>query len=93
VKEKNLDPFFQSADHESRPASRAFAITPDNNNDLSQNARSLFINTGGDVVLLAVDNEDAETVIFSVPDQFILPVRTRRVLTTGTTATGIIGLV
>lgn len=72
------------------PASRGAAITPDDAADLPTVARFLYLGTGGTVVL---DTVGGDTLTFAnVPDGGMLPVRTRRVRATGTTATGILGL-
>ncbi len=84
------DPFEGKAHTVDAPASHAFAVTPDDANDLGVVARGLYVGAGGDVALRTPSGED---VTFSnVSGGAILPVRALRVLATGTTASAIIGL-
>jgi hypothetical protein len=69
-------------------ASDAFAITP--HDTTVQRAKSIYVGGTGDV---AVKTEDGTTLTFkAVPVGSILPIRTTLVLSTGTTATLLIGL-
>jgi hypothetical protein len=77
----------------SAPARKVAAITPHNTNELTLVARSLYITTGGDLKITAVDDVDADAVTITVPDNFILPVVVKKVFATGTTATGIFALI
>ncbi len=74
------------------PASRAFAITPNDSTDLADVTRGLHTGSGGTIVLIL--NEDTASVTLSgVPGGVILPLRVKRVLATGTTASmNLIGL-
>lgn len=73
------------------PASKAFAVTPDDNTDLALATRAIYTGAGGSIALILV--EDSVAVTFaSLPAGMILPVRAARIKSTGTTATGIIGL-
>lgn len=67
-----------------------FAITPADAVNLTYTTRSLFIGVGGTLTVLGVD--DSATVQFTVQTGQILPLQVRQVYSTGTTATGIIGL-
>ena len=80
------DPFERQRAGLESPASRGAAVTPDDAADLSTAARFLYIGTTGDVVL---DTIGGDTLTFVDVGGF-LPVRTRRVRATGTTATGIV---
>lgn len=72
------------------PASGAFAITKSDATVFSQPARSLYVGGTGDVAVRMIDGT---TVTFSaVPAGMLLPIRADKVLSTGTTATLIIGL-
>jgi hypothetical protein len=67
----------------------AVAITPADS-DLVENVRALYIGTGGSVRVTTVLNND---VLFSnVVAGTILPVSVKRVWSTSTTASNIIGL-
>lgn len=69
-----------------------FAITPDDDADLSQVPRAIYVGGGGDV---AVQGQlDDEAVTFKgVPTGTILVIAPARVLDTGTTATDLVALV
>ena len=73
------------------PALDAFAITPDDNSDLLEVARALYVGGGGDVALITKEGNSVTFVGVSAGQ--ILPVRVKRALLTGTTATNIVGLV
>lgn len=74
------------------PATDILPVTPSDANDLTADsgqpvvAVSLFIETAGDVVVVT---ERGNTRTVAVPDAFTLLVGVRRVMATGTTATGI----
>ena len=72
------------------PATDILPVTPSDNTDLALTATALYVETGGAVVVTTVRGQ-TRTVV--VADLSILPVGTRRVLATGTTATGIHALV
>ena len=71
------------------PASSAFAITPDDSNDLARNTRALFVGVTGNI---NVDMVGGQTVLFSNVPVGIFPIRVKRVRSTSTTATSIVGL-
>ena len=67
------------------------AVTPDDGVDLSPHAGvGLYVTGAGDV---AVEFDGGAAVTVTVPANFYLWGRVRRVLATGTTATGIFSLV
>jgi hypothetical protein len=71
------------------PARRFFAITPHNTNDLPGVVRGLILAVGGVVVVLDEgDNEHTLTLPAG-----LAPIIVKRVKATGTTATGITGLI
>ncbi len=67
------------------PAQKAFAITPDDNNDLALTTRALYTGKGGTLTCILAD-DGSEVLFSSVPAGQILPLRVRRVKATGTTA-------
>lgn len=70
------------------PAVGAYDITP--SDSATQNARALWIGTSGDV---AVQTRGRSTsVVFQNVPVGILPVQVTKVLSTGTTASDILGL-
>jgi hypothetical protein len=86
-----VDPFEHYSDSLTAPAKAAFAITPDDNADLPIVPKAIFIGTGGDLVVRAVDS-DLDVTFANLPDGAILPVRVRAVRATGSTAADIVGL-
>lgn len=86
-----IDPFEQYSDSLTAPAKAAFSIIPDDSADLPALARALYVGTGGDLVLRAVDS-DADATFANLPAGTILPVRVRAVRATGSTAANIVGL-
>lgn len=72
------------------PASGAFSITPADGSDVTWITRGLYVGASGDV---KVDMEDGTTVTFtSLSAGVIHPIRAKRVYSTGTTATSILGV-
>lgn len=84
------NPFENRTSSLSGPATDIVPVTPDDVTDFSQVAIALYIETGGQVSLVTAGNGVRSV---SVSDQTILPVGTRRVNATGTTATGIHAMV
>ena len=68
------------------PASKGFAITPDDNADLPYVTRAIYTGKGGTIVMVLVDDGAAATTFTDLPAGLVLPVRARRVKATGTTA-------
>lgn len=85
-----MNPFAHRARSMSGPATDALPVTPDDSADLVHVAIALYVVTGGTLV---VDTVAGETRSIDVADFSILPLGTRRVRATGTTATGIHALV
>lgn len=72
-------------------ATRAVAVTPNDTNDLAYTSRALWIGGGGNVAVILAD--DTNPVTFSgVPAGTLLPLRVKRVRSTGTTATNIVAV-
>lgn len=74
----------------SGPATDILPITPDDSTDLPSVAIALYVETGGDLVITTVTGA---TRTVAVDDFSILPVGVTCVQATGTTATGIHGMV
>ena len=84
------DPFAQHAAALDAPASHAFAISPSDADDLPSVTRALYVGSGG---AIAVHMLSGETAVFTnVASGTVLPLRLRRVLETGTSATDLVGL-
>ena len=72
------------------PASKAVAITPDDSEDIGI-TRGIYVAASGDLTVIMAD--DSEEVTFTdIAAGVVHPLRVKRVLDTGTDATGIIGL-
>lgn len=69
-------------------------ITPDDANDLTEIPKALYVGgTAGNITMIGVDASVAATgVAWPVAAYALLPVRPRRILATGTTATPIIAI-
>jgi hypothetical protein len=73
-----------------RPATGAFAVTPNDSADLPFAYRGVYVGGSGD---LKVTLYDGDTVTFvSLAAGLVHPIRCVRVWSTGTTATSIIGI-
>lgn len=74
------------------PASKAFAVTPDDNSDLALTTRAIYTGSGGTLVCILCD-DSAEVTFTALPAGAVLPIRIRRIKATGTTASmGLVGL-
>lgn len=73
------------------PASRCFAIAPDDNGDLPSATKAIYAGSGGDIVLRTVDS-DNDVTFRNVPSGAILDLRVAAIRSTGTTASDLVGL-
>lgn len=78
-------------DNVTSPSMNPIAVVPHDSNLLPTIPKGLWIGTGGDVTLRAV-NGGVDVVFKAVPSGHILPVRAAAVRATGTTATDIVAL-
>lgn len=85
-----MNPFDHRTHSVSGPATDALPISPDDANDLPMVAIALYVESGGTVV---IDTVAGETRTIAVADFSILPLGTRRIRLSGTTAAGIHALV
>lgn len=69
------------------PVTGAYAVTPDDSNDLSEMTLSLYISTAG---TLKVTMLDGSVVSYAAIAAGRHPLRVKRVWATGTSATGIV---
>ncbi|WOF74147.1 hypothetical protein QMT40_001794 [Parvibaculaceae bacterium PLY_AMNH_Bact1] len=75
----------------SDPSSDYFDITPSDGTDFDQVTRGVYVGGSGD--LAAVRKDDNTVVVFhGVLAGTLLPIRAKRINSTGTTATDIVGL-
>lgn len=72
------------------PVNNIDAITPSDSNNFGEPAHGIFVGGGGDVALETVNGSTA--IFYNVIEGAILPVRTSKVLSTGTTATYLVRL-
>jgi len=84
------DPFAHQTRSPADPATSVFDITPDDGTDLPSVATALNVATPGTVRVTLLDGATAELTVQSGQ---AFPVRAVRVWLTGTTATGIRGMV
>jgi len=80
------NPFENRALALSGPALDIVPVTPNDTVDFADVAVALYVETGGDIQFISAAGN---TRTVSVSDYAVLPVGARRVLATGTTATGI----
>jgi hypothetical protein len=72
------------------PGGEFFAITPSNSVDFTLPTRGVYVGVTGDVV--AVDLQDNAVTFTAVQAGCILPIRAKRINSTDTSATGLVGL-
>lgn len=80
----NSQPGFES------PASHGFAITPSDASELVEVTRALYVGQTGALVVTLLSG--ADITLLGVAAGTILPLRLRKVLSTGTTAGALVGL-
>ncbi|RGP41507.1 hypothetical protein BPTFM16_01813 [Altererythrobacter insulae] len=85
------DKFENTSDSLIAPAQVCFQISPDDNADLEQVTKAIYVGDGGDVTLQSLDGP-SDVTFYNVPTGAILDVRVRAVKAAGTTASNIIGL-
>ena len=82
------------ADTVSSPATDCFAVVPSDADDLAIVPKGIYVGTGGDVRLIGIGASGGNPALFrNVPSGSLLPVRARRVLATGTTATDLVAMI
>lgn len=67
------------------PARSAFAITPSDSIDLPETTRAIYTGVGGTMVCILAGDTTAVT-FDSLPAGVVIPLRIRRILSTGTTS-------
>lgn len=73
-----------------QPARKLFSITPNDSTELV-NCRAIWVGGAGNVAIVARDDSSAVTVV-GVAAGTLLPIMCKKVMSTNTTATNIIGL-
>ena len=84
------NPFEGKRGHLNGSVTDMLPVTPNNTNDLSSVAIGLYITGAGNVTFY---NVDGFSRTIAVPDNFYLICSVKRVLSIGTTATGIFALI
>jgi hypothetical protein len=74
-----------------QPARNLSAITPNDSTDLANVAKAIWVGGAGNVALIAAD-DSASVTLTGVAAGTVIPIRARRVLATGTTATNLVNL-
>lgn len=69
----------------------ALAITPSDSTDLADIPKAVYVGAAGNLVCTLVDDTTSVTFV-GVQAGSILPIRPKRVLSTGTTATSLLAL-
>jgi len=72
-------------------ASTAASITPNDNNDLPNNTRAIWVGGAGNMVV-QMAGDQSQVTFSGITAGTLLPIQVSRVLATNTTATLIIGL-
>lgn len=72
------------------PAGNAFSITPSDSVNCDYATRAVYVGGTGDLVVLTINDEVVTFV--GIPGGTLLPLRIKRVNSTNTTATYIVGL-
>ncbi|UVC09033.1 hypothetical protein IHQ71_28670 [Rhizobium sp. TH2] len=85
------DRFQNSSPSLSGPAAHGFAVTPNDTNVLSETTRALYVGSAGTLAIVMASG--ASVTFIGVASGTVLPVRTTKVMATGTSATDILGLV
>ncbi len=86
-----VNEFDSTSDTPIAPARNVTLLTPDDNNDLANVAKALWVGGAGNISLIAVDDSAAVT-ISGIAAGSVLPIRAKRVRSTGTTTTLIVNL-
>jgi hypothetical protein len=85
-----LDRYEGTAAGVNSPAYTGFSVTPNDSTDLTEVTRAVYVGASGAVSVVMASGQ---TVTFAaVAASTLLPIRVRRILATGTTATNLVGL-
>ena len=85
------DRFQNTSPSLSGPALHAFAVTPHDSNPLAETTRALYVGSAGSIAVVMASGASVNFAV--VPSGTVLPVRVTRVMSTGTSAADILGLV
>lgn len=73
-------------------AGSAFAITPSDNTDLIVITTALYVGFAGDVSLIC-SGDTTPVIFYNIHSGSFLPLHVKRVTSSGTTASGIVGVI
>lgn len=74
------------------PATKMVPVTPSDTQDVPGIPRAIWVGTAGNVSCIGANDSAASTPVVLVGVSGLLPVRVRRILVTGTTASNIVAL-
>ncbi len=77
------------SDLNTRPATKLRAISASDETEV--NCRALYVGSGGNVAIIAADDDEA-TVLPAIGGGQVLPISCKKVMSTGTTASGFVAL-
>lgn len=86
-----LDKFSAVIDSLTAPARNCFFVTPSDNMALPFLPKAIYVGTGGNLVLRAIDSNSDVTFV-NVANGTILDIRVTSIRATGTTASNLVGL-
>lgn len=75
------------------PPTEAFPVTPNDGEDLETPVRAVNVSVAGTLRVTMVTQDPGAHVTLTVSAGTVFPIRAKRIWATGTTATGIVGLV
>jgi hypothetical protein len=79
-----------SKENVTTPITHAFAVTPHDTNELTNQTRGIYVGVSGDVKVTTIDG-DAVTFV-GLASGVIHPIMAKIIWSTGTTATSIVGV-
>lgn len=85
------DDFKDHAPGLTSPASKAYEITPDDDNDLPVHTRGIYVGLAGNLTVI-LQGDTTQVTFVGVPVG-IMPIRVKRVMATGTAAEDLVGLI
>lgn len=86
-----IDAFKNIKETKQDPIDNAFSITPNDSTELDVATRAIYVGSTGDLTVELLKDSTAVTFV-NVLSGSILPLRAKKVLSTGTTASNIVGL-
>lgn len=84
------DPFKDHSQSLTSPGFDFYEITPHDTAEIDPRPRAIRVNLGGDIVAV---NAAGDEVAFTLVSGEVLDIRFRRIKATGTTASGIVGII